>query len=409
MAPKADDNGLFARAPVPVAALDDAQRLACLRLIRSDNVGPITFRELINHFGGATNALAALPELARRAARGRTISICPADKAEAELEAARRHGARPLFTIEPGYPTPLAHLAVPPPLIYVKGRLDLLERDTVAFVGSRNASAAGVALTRQLASKVGEDGYVVVSGLARGIDSAAHEATLATGTIAVLAGGIDNVYPPENAGLQARIGEIGCLVTEQPPGYPARGRDFRQRNRIISGLSLGVVVIEAAQRSGSLITARAAAEQGREVMAVPGHPLDPRSEGPNALLKQPGVTMVTAAADILEVLAPMRSGRRDLPTLREADAGPHAPVPGMPLAPPSAAVGGPSTTTDDSSMPEDAADALLKVLGRAPATLDDAARAAGLSARVARIAALELAVSGNVELHGGQFISRKPR
>lgn len=412
MAPKAETGDLFTPAPVPVAALDDAQRLACLRLIRSENVGPVTFRELINHFGGATRALAALPELARRAGGKRTISICPSAKAEAELEAAARHGARPLFTIEPGYPAALAHLAVPPPLIYVKGRLELLDRDAVAMVGSRNASAAGVALARQLAAHVGEAGYVVASGLARGIDSAVHAGSLPTGTVAVLAGGIDTVYPPENAELQARIGKEGCLVTEQPPGFPARGNDFRRRNRIISGLSLGVVVIEAARRSGSLITAHAATDQGREVMAVPGHPLDPRSEGPNHLLKQPGVTMVTSAADILEVLAPMRRRLHPRVGLREASAQVRDPVPDQPAqreaAPIAERAAAPVPASLSDSHPGHAAEAILAVLSPSPCTLDDAARAAGVGARAARVAVLELALAGMVEMHGGQLISLRP-
>jgi DNA processing protein len=411
LAPKDNEADFFTPAPLPVVPLDDAQRLACLRLIRSENVGPVTFRELINHYGGATQTLEALPEIARRAGRGRPIAICPAARAAAELEAAARHGARPLFTIEPGYPAALAHLAVPPPLLYVKGRLDLLQQDAVALVGSRNASAAGVAMSRLLASRVGEAGYIVVSGLARGIDAAAHEASLGTGTIAVLAGGIDFVYPPENARLHARIGEEGVLVTEQPPGFKPRGKDFPRRNRIISGLALGVVIIEAVRRSGSLITARAAAEQGREVMAVPGHPLDPRSEGPNDLLKQPGVTMVTAPADILEVLAPMR-GRRHMGAaaiaLGEAAAarrGLEVPLPQEERRSPAP----PAALPDQPAGPANAAEALLAVLGPAPSTLDEAARAAGVTAKAARVAALELALAGLVEMHGGQLISLRPR
>ncbi len=313
-----------------------------------------------------------------------------------------------MFTIEPGYPAALAHLAVPPPLIYVKGRLDLLHQDSVAIVGARNASAAGVAMTRMLVSRLGEAGYIVVSGLARGIDTAAHEAALATGTISVLAGGIDFVYPPENAALQARIGEEGCLVTTEAPGFQPRGQDFPRRNRIISGLSLGVVVIEAARRSGSLITAHAAVEQGREVMAVPGHPLDSRSEGPNHLLKQPGVTMVTVASDILEVLEPMRGQQRKTPTLREASTPIRDLTPSRPSAGVSAGFVSTVTPTDERVHAADATEAILAVLGPAPSTLDDAARAAGVTARAARVAVLELALAGRIEMHGGQLISLKP-
>jgi DNA processing protein len=390
-----------------VAALDDAGRLACLRLIRTQGVGPATFRELINHFGGARQALEALPEIARRSRRGKPIRICPEARAEAELEAARRQQARPLFTIEPGYPAALAHLPVPPPLLYAKGRLELLQADALAIVGARNASAAGLAMTRLIASHVGEAGYVIVSGLARGIDGVAHEAALATGTIAVLAGGIDFVYPPENASLQARLGEEGCIVTELPPGFQPRGQDFPRRNRIISGLSLGVVVIEAARRSGSLITAHAAADQGREVMAVPGHPLDPRSEGPNSLLKSPGVTMVTSPADVLEVLAPMRAKglRRASRTQLEESATPVAPdyPPSAPIAVRSSATTGTWIVNQQAEL--NPTDAVLAVLGPAPASLDDVARAAGLSARAAKVAILELALAGLVEQHGGQLVS----
>jgi len=408
-------------APLPVAALDDAGRLACLRLIRSENVGPVTFRELINHYGGAHEALAALPEIAQRAGRRRPLRICPAARAEAELIAAQKLDALPLFTIEPGYPAALAHLSVPPPLIYVKGRRELLQQDAVAVVGARNASAAGLAMARLLAKRCGEAGYVVVSGLARGIDGAAHEATLATGTIAVLAGGIDFVYPPENAALQARLGEEGCLVTEMPPGFQPRGQDFPRRNRIISGLSLGVVVIEAARRSGSLITAHAAAEQGREVMAVPGHPLDARSEGPNSLLKKPGVTMITSAADILEVLEPMRGrvGSAGADIAREEAAvwprdSAETTIPVADEEKPAeasriqAAQGSASPAPRPAVSQVDATEAVLAVLGPAPATLDEVARATGLGVRDVRVALLELSLAGRVEQHGGQLVSARP-
>ena len=413
---------LFVPAPLPVAPLDDAGRLACLRLIRSENVGPVTFRELINHYGGAREALAALPEIARRAGRRRPLVICPEARAEAELTAARKQGAVPLFTVEPGYPAALAHLPVPPPLIYAKGRLELIQQDALAIVGARNASAAGISMVRLLASRCGHAGYVIVSGLARGIDGAAHEAALATGTVAVLAGGIDFVYPPENAALQHRLGEEGCLVTEMPPGFHPRGQDFPRRNRIISGLSLGVVVIEAARRSGSLITAHAAAEQGREVMAVPGHPLDARSEGPNALLKKPGVTLVTSAEDILAALAPMR-GRGGLSAASaalqerstvsyddaeqvhpDADGETGAAIATTDL--PSPRLSKPDAPLVSSGA---ATEAVLAVLGPAPATLDEVARATGLDIRDVRIALLELSLAGRVEQHGGQLVSARTR
>jgi len=267
-------------APLPQAPLDPAQRLACLRLIRSDNVGPVTFRELINHFGGAVQALEALPELSRKGGRRQALRICPRDVAQAELDSAAKIGARPIFTIEPGYPPALAAVDAPPPLLYVKGNAGHLTRPMVAIVGARNGSAAGQKLARLFASQLGAAGFVIASGLARGIDAAAHDAALATGTVAVLAGGIDNIYPPENAGLQRAIGERGCLVTENPPGFVPRAQDFPRRNRIISGLSLGVLIVEAARRSGTLITARMAGEQGGRCSPFPATPSIPGPKAP---------------------------------------------------------------------------------------------------------------------------------
>ncbi len=389
--PRADQIPLFANAPLPQAALDDTQRLACLRLIRSEQVGPVTFRELINQFGGADVALEVLPELVRRGGGKRTIRICPRDAAEAELAAAARADARPLFTIEPGYPAALAHVDVPPPLLYVKGAAEILARPAVGIVGSRNASAAGQRFARQIAAALGAEGLVIVSGLARGIDAAAHEASLATGTVAVLAGGIDIVYPPEHEALQRQIGERGCLVTEQPPGYVPRAQDFPRRNRIVSGMSLGVLIVEAARRSGTLITARTAGEQGREVMAVPGHPLDPRAEGTNQLLRD-GATLVTRASDVMEALGPILEARAfDRPTgLRD---GPD------PL---------PSGVDREPAIAEDARAAVLAALGPAPVSVDEVSRAASLDIRSVRVALLELALAGRIEQHGGQLVSLRP-
>lgn len=385
------DASLGARsAPLPIAELGHAERVACLRLIRTENVGPVTFRELVNHCGGAERALAALPDLTRRGGRRQPVKIHPRDKAEAELEAARKIGARPLFTIEPGYPAMLVHAGVPPPLIYVKGRTELFDLPGVGIVGARNASAAGRAMARQLAIGLGAAGMVIVSGLARGIDGAAHEASLATGTVAVLAGGIDHIYPPEHESLHARIAAEGCIVSELPPGFKARGNDFPRRNRIISGLARGVVIVEAAVRSGSLITARRAADQGREVFAVPGHPLDPRAEGTNMLLKQ-GATLVTSAEDVLETLRPqMESSPRGMaaaasPLLEadpEADAGPP------------------------SSLPAEAAQiVVLQALGPAPVSIDELTRATGLTIRALRAVLIELALAGRIEHQGAQLVA----
>ncbi len=385
-------DGAFSPAPLPQAKLDDRQRIACLRLIRSDNVGPVTFRELINHFGGAQAALEALPELSRRS-RGKPIRICTLDRAEAELEAARRIGSVPLFTIEPGYPAALAHEPIPPMLLYVKGQASLLNRPALAIVGSRNSSAVGMTLARRLAGELGQAGYVVVSGLARGIDGAAHEGALASGTIAVLAGGIDFLYPPEHHKLHAAIAEQGCLVTEQPPGFQPRAKDFPRRNRIISGLALGTVIVEAAHKSGSLITARMALEQGREVFAVPGHPLDPRAEGTNALIKS-GATLITSVEHILEVIRPMTPKAR----------GGHATA----ELPETSAEPAQATSRPDALLASaHVAAQVLQALGPAPVRQDDLARATGLSLGIVRAALLELALGGEIEHHGHQLVSRR--
>jgi DNA processing protein len=389
--PKRDRPSPFTPAPLPSAVLDDAERLACLRLIRSDGVGPVTFRELINTFGGASAALAALPALSRRS--GRPARICPASAAEEELRAAERVGARPVFTIEPGYPAALAVTEVPPPMLFVKGRSELLARPAVAIVGSRQASAAGVKLARLFASEIAAAGLVIASGLARGIDAAAHEASLGAGTVAVLAGGPDVVYPPEHRALQERIGAEGCLVTEQPPGFVPRANDFPRRNRLISGLSLGVLVIEAARRSGTLVTARFAAEQGREVFAVPGHPLDPRAEGTNQLLKG-GATLATEPRDVLDALAPMLARRG--PGL--ADVTPPAPATEPKRAPaPLAEPGDGDRAT------------VLAALGPHPIDIDEIVRVTALGAREVRIVLMELDLAGEIERHGAQLVSRVSR
>jgi len=391
--PKRDTPTLFTPAPLPVSRLDDAERLACLRLIRSSQVGPVTFRELINHFGGAANALKALPSFARRA--GRAVDICPEEDAVAELRAARKVGARPVFTIEPGYPPALAAVDAPPPLLYVKGRPELLAAPCVAIVGSRQASAAGTKLSRLFARELAESGLVIVSGLARGIDAAAHEASLAYGTVAVLAGGVDIIYPPEHETLQARIGEEGCLLTEQPPGFVPRAKDFPRRNRLISGISLGVIVIEAARRSGTLVTARFAGEQGREVFAVPGHPLDPRAEGTNQLLKS-GATLVTEPRDVLDVLAPQLA--RQHKGLTEDRLASFTPEPA------------PEPQTTRASEPGDRErERVLAALGPNPIDIDEVVRATALDAREVRIVLMELDLAGEIARHGSQMVSRAVR
>lgn len=384
---KPDPKAPFLPAPLPVAPLDDRSRLACLRLIRSENVGPVTFRELINHFGGAEEALEALPELARRGGARRTIRICAKAAAEAELAAAAKIGAHPLITIEPGFPPLLAHIEVPPPLIYVKGNIDLLQKPMLAIVGSREASAAGQKLARVFATDLGRAGFIIVSGLARGIDRAAHEAALATGTVAVLAGGIDFVYPPEHTELQHRIGNVGCLVSEMPPGFQPRAKEFPRRNRIVSGLSWGVLVVEAARRSGTLVTARLAGEQGREVFAVPGHPLDPRAEGTNRLIKT-GATFVTEPADVIETLSPQTG--IGAPAMYERP----EPQRYLPQPPP--------------ELHHNDRERLISALGPAPIDIDELARGSGLSIRAIHAALMELDLAGRIERHPGQLVSLRP-
>ena len=375
---------LFAASPFPAVELSDSERLSCLRLIRSDNIGPVTFRELISHFGNAEAALAAVPDLSQRG--GRTIRLCSRDAAEAELARAQTIGARALFMLEPDYPAALAALDAPPPVIYVKGDSALLGRPALAIVGSRQCSAAGAKLARQFADELSRAGYVIASGLARGIDSVAHEASLARGTIAVLAGGLDVVYPPEHDALQRAIGETGALVSEMPPGFVPRGQDFPRRNRIISGLSLGVLVIEAARRSGTLVTARLANEQGREVFAVPGHPLDPRAEGTNALLKK-GATLVTEPADVLSSLTPLT--RAPGRALRE-----EPQITALGMASP--------------SLTQPQRDQVVAALGPVPVDVDAVVRATGLTTRAVQVVLLELALAGRLERHGSGLVSLVP-
>ena len=285
--------------------LSDRQRLSWLRLIRTPNVGPASFRDLINRFGSAEAALEILPELMISGGAIRVARIPSIAEAEAELEAAGRAGARFVGIGEADYPPLLKNMDHPPPLLAVKGEGAVFRLPTIAIVGARNASLAGIKMARMLAADLGRDGYGIVSGLARGIDTAAHQGSLSTGTIGVLAGGLDVPYPPENAGLCDEIAERGgAVVSEMPFGWQPRAQDFPRRNRLVAGMALGLVVVEAAQRSGSLISARLAGEMGRLVFAVPGSPLDPRAAGANGLLKD-GATLVTEAADISGAIAPL--------------------------------------------------------------------------------------------------------
>ena len=367
--------------------LNHHQRIAWLRLIRSENVGPATFRALVNEFGGAEAAIDALPLLSRRGGRS-DIRLCTEAEAEAELAAADRLGASLVAVGEPGYPPALAQVDAPPPLLYAKGRLDLANIPIVAIVGARNGSAVGQKFTRQIATELALEGFVIASGLARGIDTAAHMAALEHGTIAVLAGGIDIVYPPENEELQHAIGERGLLISERSPGFSPRGKDFPRRNRLISGISLGVVVIEAAERSGSLITARFAGEQGREVFAVPGSPLDPRAAGTNNLLKQ-GACLVTSARDILETLAPILGRPPAPPPVELAAADEHRPPEPLP------------------DIRQSERELIVSALGPSPVDIDELIRATGVTTRKVHIVLLELDLAGRLQRHGQQLVSLK--
>ena len=354
-------------------------QVARLRLIRSENVGPVTYFQLIARFGSAERALSAIPDLAARGG-GRAPRIAGRAQVEREMEAVARFGAEYIFLGAPEYPPLLAELETAPPALIVKGHRHLLARTAIAMVGARNASAAACRFARQLAQGLGEAGAVVVSGLARGIDSAAHDGSLASGTIGVIAGGIDITYPPENEARQAAVTQQGLLIAEQPPGTEPRARHFPYRNRIIAGLSHGTVVVEAAPRSGSLITARYAAEFGREVMAVPGSPLDPRAQGCNLLIRE-GATLVQNAADVMEAIRPLHLG---------------------PLAQPRNPYG-------DAPPPADAEEAerrtVTDLLGPVAVPVDEIVRQSGLPPATVQTVLLEMELAGRLERHAGGKVS----
>ena len=281
------------------------EKLAWLRLIRTENVGPITFNRLLDRFGTAEKALDALPDLAKRGGRADALKAFPLAEAEREMERLTKLGARLIAKAEAEYPAWLAEVEDAPPVVTVLGHPGLLKKPALGVVGARNASLTGRKIAEDFSGKIAQAGYVIVSGLARGIDSAAHKASLGSGTIAVVAGGVDVIYPPENEGLYRQIAEQGAIIAESPFATEPLARHFPRRNRIISGLSLGVLIVEAAAKSGSLITARMALEQNREVFAVPGSPLDPRAEGTNNLLRD-GAHMATSANDVIQVLKSLR-------------------------------------------------------------------------------------------------------
>lgn len=362
--------------------LNDRQRLAWLRLLRSENVGPATFRELINRFGSAETALEMLPELAARGGARKRIVVASSEDAEQEIALAARFGAEFVAVGEPAYPPLMRRMDQPPPLIAVKGRLDIAQRPTVAIVGARNASLAGIKMAQTLARELGVAGYAVASGLARGIDAAAHKASLDSGTIAVLAGGLDRPYPPENDALYADIAQKGIILSEMPFGWSPRARDFPRRNRLVAGLSYGLIVVEAAHRSGSLISARLAADMGRLVFAVPGSPLDPRAAGTNQLLKQ-GVTLVTETADVLTEIAPLIGA--PLPVIER-------------LEEPEIYTAAPPPSDSDR-------DRIIESLGPTPVGVDELIRHTGLHPAQIFTVLLELDLAGRLERHSGGAVS----
>jgi len=367
--------------------LDIKEKLAWLRLIRTDNIGPITFYRLLERFGSAESALKALPELAKRGGRMEGIKIFAADLAEKELEQIDKFGAKLIARDEPDYPELLAQVEDAPPLLAVLGHAALLSKPSLGVVGARNASLSGRKIAEDFSRKTAAAGYVIVSGLARGIDTSAHTASLDTGTVAVIAGGIDVIYPPENEKLYRQIAERGAIIAESPFGTEPLAKHFPRRNRLISGLSLGTLVVEAAMKSGSLITARTALEQNREVFAVPGSPLDPRAEGTNKLI-QDGAHMALSADDII----------RELKSLRLRPVNDPADSPWK---------------SGSAFLAQDAAGEtnealrirLLEILSPTPVQIDEVIRASGAAAGEVLTVILELELAGRIERQPGNKVS----
>jgi DNA processing protein len=353
--------------------------VARVRLIRTDSIGPITYRQLVARFGSAEAALDAIPDLAARGG-GRAPKIYAEHGARNEMAKVEALGARYLVLGDETYPHLLAEMPDAPPLLIAKGQLPLLKRTAVAIVGARNASAAACRFARGLAHDLGEEGAAVVSGLARGIDSAAHQGSMESGTIGVIAGGLDIFYPPENKALQTEMGERGLVLAEMPPGTEPRARHFPYRNRIIAGLSVGTVVVEAAPRSGSLITARLAAEAGRDVMAVPGSPLDPRAQGCNQLIRD-GATLIQNAADVMEAVREPLHRVRSLSVPFEAIE-PHDDAQGL--------------------LPE-----IEQLLGPSAVPVDELIRLSGASSGAVQMVLLELDLAGRLDRHAGGKVSLK--
>jgi DNA processing protein len=365
------------------ATLSNAQRRAWLRLSRTQNVGAVTFAQLIERFGSAEAALEALPGLVKRGG-GDRVRVPSNDDIDREIAALDKLGGRMLASCEPEFPRGLAAADPPPPIISALGHVTILQREIVAIVGARNASALGRRFASTLARDLSGGGLVIASGLARGIDTTAHEGALPGGTCAVVAGGVDNIYPPENATLYERIRAEGCIVSEMPLGQSPQARHFPRRNRIISGLSRGVVIVEAAEGSGSLITANFALEQGREIFAVPGSPLDPRAKGTNRLIRE-GATLVESAEDVLAGLRPI---------LGQDFAEPGGPQPH-----------GPSSFNLSEAEASRIRACVEEALGPAPVEVDELVRSCNSSASAVLSVLLEMELAGRVARHSGNRVS----
>ncbi|OPB31626.1 DNA-processing protein DprA [Bartonella sp. AR 15-3] len=379
--------------------LTDQQRLNWLRLLRSENIGAVTFRNLIEHYKTAENALAMLPQLNKKGGLAKSIRIATLDDAEKEMQQAEKQGIRFIGIGEPDYPPLLKVVEASPPLIAIKGDCSIFQKPSVGIVGSRNASAVGKKLTSQFAHFIGNAGFTIVSGLARGIDSTAHQASLLTGTVAIMAGGIDYIYPPENKKLYDDIlTNGGAIISEMPIGWKARANDFSRRNRIIAALSLGLLVVEAAMRSGSLITARQAVDMGRLIFAIPGSPLDPRAIGTNNLIKE-GALLVTHPSDIIETLTPLTSKTTDpqLSFFEETYS----------IQFPQGNAHSPNKITNETPLIGDDIEraAVLSALSSTPIDLDTLSIYSGVSLQKLHLLLIELDLAGKLIRHSGGYVS----
>ncbi|MBL0848516.1 MAG: DNA-protecting protein DprA [Candidatus Liberibacter ctenarytainae] len=367
--------------------LTDEQKISWLRLIRSESIGPATFRDMINYFGSSEQALEAIPELARRSGKNKKIRICSREEAERELQTAESFGARFIAISDPSYPPALRYIDYPPPLLAVKGNMQIAStKPSVGIVGARHPSISALKFTEKIAQEIGREGYTIVSGLALGIDTIAHRASLKTGTIATMAGGLDCIYPPENRNLLEEIwSNEGMAISEMPFGCEPRPHDFPRRNRLIAGIGLGLIVIEAAKKSGSLITSRLAAEFGRLVFSVPGSPLDPRCEGTNQLLKE-GAILITSAHDALQILHPQIEKNFFSSPCNEDYAKDL-------------------NITNHPDYNQDEREKIVQSLNSVPIHVDDIIQHTGINASIIYLILLELDLSGQICRHPGGMVS----